>query len=124
MVDDSESDALLARKCYEKSGLSNPFLVLDTAVSLLAHLDLVADGIEPPPALVLLDIQMPEMDGFEALATVRSDPKFRLIPIVTMLTNSDDPLEIERSIELGADGFFTKPADLGRYVAFFDSLAP
>lgn len=124
MVDDSESDAFLARKCYERSKLDREFMILYSGQALLEYLDGVRAQTHTMPALVLLDINMPGKSGFEALTEIRAISDFRDIPIITMLTNSDDPRDANKSAKLGADGFFTKPADIDEYVAFFDSLAP
>lgn len=124
MVDDSESDSFLARKCYERSKLTKEFLTLPSAQALIDYLDGVRAGTEIMPALVLLDINMPGKNGFDALAEIRANPDFHDIPIITMLTNSDDPRDAKKSVELGADGFFTKPSDIVEYIRFFDSLAP
>jgi CheY-like chemotaxis protein len=122
LVDDSDDDALIARTCYEEAKLANPFVVLRGGRELLAHLDGVAAGTVPMPALVLLDINMPEMDGFEVLAAIRRRAEFTRVPIIMMLTNSDDPRDVARSAALGADGFQVKPFLLADYVAFFASL--
>jgi CheY-like chemotaxis protein len=76
------------------------------------------------PAVVLLDINMPGLDGFEVLQRIREREAFAQLPVIMMLTNSDNPRDIERAAELGANGFQTKPATMKEYVRFFDSLAP
>jgi CheY-like chemotaxis protein len=124
MVDDSESDAFLARKCYERSKLDRPLVYLSSGQALIEYLDEVSAGTKTMPALVLLDINMPNKSGFEALTEIRANSEFKDVPIIAMLTNSDDPRDADKSAELGADGFFTKPSDIAAYVAFFDSLAP
>jgi CheY-like chemotaxis protein len=124
LVDDSTDDTLVARRCYERSTLGNPFLSFSDGEDFLGHLDTVAQGKSPMPSLVLLDINMPGKDGFEVLDAVRSQPRFAEMPIVMMLTNSDNPRDIERAREHGADAFQTKPLRTKEYVAFFDSLAP
>jgi CheY-like chemotaxis protein len=109
MVDDNEGDLYIAERYYEKSKLSNPFMLMRDGPSLLDYLISVEAGREPMPVLVLLDINMPGMDGFEVLSRVRSRRAFSDMPIIMMLTNSDNPRDVERSEELGADGFQTKP---------------
>ncbi len=123
MVDDSESDAYLARKCYEKSSLTNEFVWLQDGEELIELLDGVKAGHSPMPALVLLDINMPHINGFELLAKIRSVPEFEVIPIITMLTNSNDPADIQKSKDLGADGYYTKPSEISDFVNFYNSLS-
>lgn len=122
MVDDSESDAFLARKCFERSSVPNEFVWLKSGEELIDFLGKVRTGKSPMPAVVLLDINMPGIDGFEALANIRSEPDFREIPVITMLTNSNDPRDVKKSQDLGANGYFTKPSDIDDFVAFYDSL--
>lgn len=122
MVDDSESDAYLARKCYEKSTATNEFIWLKSGEELIEFLEKVRDGQSPMPAVVLLDINMPGIDGFEALAKIRAVPVFKEVPVITMLTNSNDPRDIQKSRELGSNGYFTKPSDISDFIDFYNSL--
>ncbi len=122
MVDDSPDDILIARRCHRKSGLPNAFLPLNGGLELLAHLEDVDAGRAPMPAVVLLDINMPDLNGFETLARVRGHAAFVEVPVIMMLTNSDDPRDVKRAIESGASGLQIKPTRVRDYVAFFDSL--
>lgn len=63
------------------------------------------------PDIILLDIQMPVMDGFETLERLKSDPSTSQIPVIFLTAQRKDPLSIERGLELGADEFLTKPID-------------
>ncbi len=65
----------------------------------------------PAPALILLDLNMPRMDGREALAEIKSDPALRLYPVV-VLTTSRAEEDIVRSYQLGVNSFITKPVTL------------
>jgi CheY-like chemotaxis protein len=123
MVDDSDDDILLARLCYDASSMKNPFVPLTSGQALLAYLDGVEAGENEMPALVLLDINMPGLDGFEVLSRVRNRPMFANEPIIMMLTHSDYPADEATSRDLGANGFKTKPFERTKYIAFFDSLA-
>jgi two-component system response regulator len=64
---------------------------------------------EPPPRLVILDLHLPGIDGFEVLRRIRADRETSLVPVV-ILTSSDDPRDVDRSYVLGANGFVRKPA--------------
>jgi len=122
MVDDNEMDILIAVRCLKRSKLKSRLIGVRSGEAFLEHLDHVERGDEGMPALVLLDINMPGMDGFETLRRVRARAAFRALPIVMMLTNSDSPGDIERSRTLGATGFKTKPLRLEDHVAFFNGL--
>lgn len=90
---------------------------------MLKHMEAVRSGAEPVPALVLMDINMPELNGFETIRELRSVSDFSKIPVIVMLTNSDSDQDLERSLEVGANGFQTKDFDIARYTEFFNSLA-
>jgi chemotaxis family two-component system response regulator Rcp1 len=122
MVDDNEMDILIAVRCLKRSKLKNRLIGLRSGETFLEHLDRVERGGERMPALVLLDINMPGMDGFETLRRVRARAAFRALPIVMMLTSSDSPGDAERSRDLEATGFQTKPLRLEEYVTFFNRL--
>jgi CheY-like chemotaxis protein len=104
VVDDSENDTALLRRALAQEGIANP---LDTCVrgaDALVYLQNKA----VPPALVLLDIKMPGMTGFDVLTALKSHPDWQAIPVVIFST-SCQPHEVNESFVLGADGFLTKP---------------
>ena len=123
MVDDSHDDIDIARHCYAEAGIANPFLSLSSGAELLDYLRWVDAGRHPMPTLVLLDINMPAMSGFEVLRKIRRQEQFNAVPVIMMLTNSDNPRDIEVSRLFGANGFQTKFSDVLCYIEFFKSLA-
>ncbi|MCB9528707.1 MAG: response regulator [Myxococcales bacterium] len=123
MVDDSADDLVIAERCYRRSQLTHDFVTLSGGRALIEYIQAVDRGERPMPAIVLLDINMPDMTGFEALAAIRAMPPFAELPVIMMLTNSDSPRDTERSLALGASGLQTKPLRLQDYVAFFNGLA-
>ncbi|MDE3067422.1 MAG: response regulator [Verrucomicrobiota bacterium] len=66
------------------------------------------------PAFVLLDLKMPKMDGLEVLQQIKSDARFKNIPVV-MFTSSSEPTDVSRSYELGANAYVVKPADFPKF---------
>lgn len=96
---------------------------------MLNHLDLAVDGVEalaflrregkhanaPQPDLILLDLNMPRMDGREFLAIIKADPSFRRIPVV-ILTTSEAEQDILKSYDLHANCYISKPVDLDQFV--------
>ena len=121
MVDDSDSDIVLARFCYAGAGIPNPFVGMRSGGELLSYLDAVVLDGAVMPAVVLLDINLPGMSGFEVLAQTRARLEFRRLPVI-MITHSDYPEDMAKARELGANGFQTKPCRVEEYVAFFASL--
>lgn len=107
LVDDSADDAELSLLALRRSGIA-------------ADVDWVRDGVEAMRwleaggaqrvDLILLDLKMPHMDGYEVLRRVKADPAMRRIPIAVMASTHGTP-ELDRCFELGADGYLVKPLE-------------
>jgi CheY-like chemotaxis protein len=123
MVDDSEIDTLIMRKYFEKSDLTNEFLVFHLGEEFLAYMDETKAGQHPMPALVFMDINMPRMSGFDVLRELRKSRDFDAIPVVTFLTSSDNENDIERCHELNTY-MHEKFSDTEECVAFLNNLIP
>jgi CheY-like chemotaxis protein len=112
MADDDEDDRLLTREAMEEARLINDLRFVEDGVELLQYLrreGLFADpGAAPRPGLILLDLNMPRMDGRAALREIKADPALRQIPVV-VLTTSRAEEDILRSYDLGAASFISKP---------------
>lgn len=80
-----------------------------------------AAGSTTPPSVILMDVQMPRLNGIETVRLLRAMPHTRLIPIV-MFSNSDDPKDIEAAYSAGANGYLRKPSTAAGGAALFDSL--
>jgi len=109
MVEDSEEDIELTLRGLERAKLQNRIWTVRDGVQALAFLRREAPYQDAPrPDLILLDLNLPKLDGREALARMREDPRLRELPVV-VLTASDS--EQERSTVRAADAFMTKPVD-------------
>jgi len=110
-VDDQENDVLLSRLALQRAGLELPVYSVPGGMEAIAYLNAdppYQDRLRYPlPALVLLDIQMPHMHGFEVLRWVRKQPNFANLPVV-MLTGSRTKSIAETARLLGATSFFVK----------------
>lgn len=121
LVDDSEDDLLMARKVFSRLPFPH---TLETAASASEALDYLRrsgkhDGRKgAQPHLLLLDINMPGMDGFGLLRVLKADPELKKIPVI-MLTTSAAREDIRRSYECGAASFITKP---GSFEGFSDLM--
>jgi CheY-like chemotaxis protein len=115
LAKDNENDALLFRRAIEAAGVpANLHVVRDgqEAVDYLAGINAYTDRAKHPlPKLMLLDLKMPRMDGFEVLTILRNKLGFTRLPVI-VLTGSDNPSDIKRAYELGATSYFQKPTSL------------
>lgn len=122
MVDDEETEVMLVQRYLELTRIEREVKAFSDGQAFLEYLEKVQAGDEPMPAVVLLDVRMPQMDGYEVLQATRSRQPFQRIPPVLMFSNSKDERDIARSYELGADGYQVKPANQEEYRRFFEHL--
>ena len=114
LVEDNLNDIELTLAALEKSRLANPVVVARDGVEALDHLFRRSNagpedaGAAALPAVVLLDIKLPRVDGLEVLERIKADPRTRHVPVV-MLTSSREEQDLLRSYGLGVNGFVVKP---------------
>ena len=112
MADDDLEDQMLVKNAWQKSRLSNDLRFVDDGEQLMDYLSrrgAYADPLDSPrPGVILLDLNMPKKDGYEALEEIKNDPDLRRIPVV-VLTTSKAEEDIICSYNLGVSGFITKP---------------
>src|SRR5690606_2666837 len=89
LVDDNEGDVAIAKRCYNKANLNNRLLVMTGGEQFLHYMKLVEKGDSPMPSLVLLDINMSGISGFDVLSQLRTTERFRKAPYVVMYSHSD-----------------------------------
>jgi len=123
-VDDDDTELLLARKYHERSRVPNSLLTFASGEAFLVHMRRLADEPERMPAMVLLDGRMPTMSGVETIEALRATPAFDELPKVVLFSNSDEPSDIERALEAGADAYVVKPSSGRAYLDFLNSLVP
>ncbi len=111
LADDDPDDRELTQRALQRSRVRNTVRCVEDGEELLEYLrkeGRYADVDAPRPGLILLDLNMPRMDGREALEQIKKDPKLRKVPVV-VLTTSDAEQDIVRSYDLGVNAFVTKP---------------
>jgi CheY-like chemotaxis protein len=138
VCDDDEDDRMLTQQALEDAHISNNLAFVEDGEQLLDYLYQRGafageTGIAPRPGLILLDLNMPKLDGREALKTIKEDPTLRDIPVVVLSTSRLDE-DIARSYQLGVNSFITKPVTftglveamnvLGRYWLEIVELPP
>ena len=109
MADDDEDDRMLAQDALRESGTRATIQFVSDGVELLAHLRAAseAENERAMPDLLLLDLNMPRLDGRAALHEIKSHPKLRKLPVV-VLTTSNAPADIDASYAGGANSYITK----------------
>jgi len=114
LVEDQENDALFIKRALEDAGINEPIHTVRSGLEAMSYLSGDAPYHDrnkyPLPILVLLDIRMPDPDGFEVLRWIRHGPEFSKLPVV-MLTSSDRIHDADAAYRLGATSFFVKPLD-------------
>jgi CheY-like chemotaxis protein len=114
IIEDRADDVLLIQRAFKKAGIPNPVHAVCTGEDAIAYLigeGRYANRAEYPlPALILLDLKMPGIDGFDFLAWIRQHEGIRTIP-VAVLTSSSDRSDVNRAYRLGANTFFVKEFD-------------
>jgi chemotaxis family two-component system response regulator Rcp1 len=115
-VEDNPGDVALTREALDDAGLLYRLHVATDGQQALAFLRKEGDFADAPrPDLMLLDLNLPRMDGRETLAEIKKDHNFRRIPVI-VLTTSDAESDILASYNLHANCFITKPVDLDEFM--------
>ena len=111
LVEDNEGDARLAAEALKDGKISNNLHHVKDGIEAMQFLRKEAGYQDVPrPDVILLDLNMPRMDGFGVIETVRADPKHRDMPILTLTTESAPELK-QRARNAGATGWIVKPFD-------------
>ena len=117
LVEDDPGDVLMTQEAFEEHKVRNKLSVVsdgEEALSYLRHEGKFADA--PRPDLILLDLNLPRVDGREVLAVIKDDEDLRRIPVVVLTTSQADE-DILRSYSLHANAYVTKPVDFERFIA-------
>jgi CheY-like chemotaxis protein len=119
LVEDDEVDVMNVRRAFKKNNICNPLWVAGNGLDALE----VLRGSEMPSdrRLILLDLNMPRMNGIEFLRELREDPELRLTPVV-VLTTSDDERDRVDAYNLNVAGYILKPVTLTNFVEAMATL--
>ena len=124
LVEDNPHDLELTLVALERSQLANEVIVLRDGAEALDYLFKRGDydgRAEGNPAVMLLDLKLPRVDGLEVLKAVRDDDALRSIPIV-MLTSSREEPDLNRAYELGVNAYVVKPVEFKEFVSAISDL--
>lgn len=123
LVDDDQDDRFFLRQAIEEAGASVNIVEAENGLELLSLIrnDGQISGSHTLTALVLLDMNMPKMNGLETIAAIRSDPSIAAVPVV-MISTSSNPNLIESAYRAGVDNFITKPSSFAGFVDLSQEL--
>jgi two-component system response regulator len=111
LVEDNFNDELLTRRAFGKSNMTDRLMTINDGVEAL---DFLLHG-PVQPALVLLDLKLPRLDGLEILRRLRANERTRTLPVI-LLTSSDEAADRERGLAAGLNGYIRKPVDFSEFV--------
>jgi CheY-like chemotaxis protein len=118
LVEDDHVDVMTILRALKEIHVCNPVVNMENGEAALEHLR--APGVERP-CIILLDLNMPIMNGIEFLHMVKADPELRRIPVI-VLTTSEEQQDKVNSFNLGVAGYMAKPVDYRRFVEMMRSI--
>jgi len=124
LAEDSPADAEMAVDALRDARLANPIVHVEDGVEAMDYLlrrGAYADREDGLPAVLLLDIKMPRMDGLEVLKLVRSDESLKRLPVV-ILSSSREESDLARSWDLGVNAYVVKPVDVDQFFTAVKTL--
>lgn len=117
LAEDSPADAEMAIDALREARLANPIVHVEDGVEAMDYLmrrGAFADRVEGVPAVLLLDIKMPRMDGLEVLKQIRAEDSLKRMPVV-ILSSSREESDLARSWDLGVNAYVVKPVDIDQF---------
>jgi two-component system, chemotaxis family, response regulator Rcp1 len=122
LVEDNPGDVRLTREALKEAKFRNTVTVVGDGVEALAYLHRQGKySAATRPHMIMLDLNMPRMDGREVLEAIKKDPDLRRIPVV-VLTSSEAESDIARAYELHANCYVTKPVDIDHFLQVVKSI--
>lgn len=125
IIEDSPEEFEMVRIAFEEANLMNPIYHCDDGDEALDFLyrrgDYADPSKAPRPSIILLDLNLPGIDGREVLEEIKRDPSLKLIPVI-VLTNSNDERDIERCYRDGANSYICKPVNFQGFIESINKL--
>lgn len=119
LVEDNPDDEALTLRAFKKNGIPNTVVVARDGVEALNYLfgreQAQALASRPLPALILLDLKLPRIDGLEVLRHLRANARTATLPVV-VLTTSREPRDVDAAYRLGANSYIRKPVDFEQFI--------
>lgn len=116
LVEDNPDDVMITKRAFKKGKIRNKLFIVSDGIEALDFLQ-HRKGYEnsPVPSLILLDIKMPRMDGFEVLKKIKEDKNLKSIPVI-MLTTSERDTDIEKAYAIGCNSYIVKPVNFQKFL--------
>ncbi len=124
LVEDNRDDEELAIRALKKNNIPNAVVVARDGVQAIDYLFGTTQGAPAPPTLpqvILLDLNLPKLNGLDVLKKIRSEQRTRFLPVV-VLTSSKEEEDILNSYSLGANSYVRKPVDFGQFIEAVKTL--
>lgn len=118
IVEDDQVDVMTIRRAFKEIHVGNPIAHKENGEEALAYL---RDPEQPKPCIILLDLNMPVMNGFEFLSLVKQDDQLKRFPVI-VLTTSEEQQDKLNSFNLGVAGYMAKPVDYRQFVEVMRSI--
>jgi len=119
LIADNPDDQKLTLRALKKNNITNDVVIAEDGAQALDYLfgtgQFTGRDARKPPALVLLDLKLPKVDGLSVLARLRADARTKMVPVV-ILTSSKEEQDLVKSYELGANSYVRKPVDFLEFV--------
>jgi len=119
LVEDNQDDEDLALRALRKRNISNPIVVCHDGAEALEYVfgtgKYEGRNVAEFPAVTLLDLKLPKVDGLTVLQRIRADPRTKLMPVV-ILTSSNQEMDVARSYEVGANSYVRKPVEFEQFM--------
>lgn len=124
LVEDNTDDVELTLRALERNGFTNKVVTMRDGAQALDYLNrrgTYKDRQDSQPALILLDLKLPRVDGLEVLDQVKSNPELRAVPVI-MLTSSNQPRDVNQAYRLGVNSYICKPTDFSEFLGTVSSI--
>jgi two-component system, chemotaxis family, response regulator Rcp1 len=124
LVEDTQTDVLILQRALRESKTAHRLTVISNgrqALDYLLALNLPGCNAELAPDLILLDLDLPGLDGCQLLARIKNDPALRVLPVIVLTTSPRDE-DVLRTYHAGANTYFQKPTEFARYRDLVNTL--
>ena len=118
IIEDDQVDVMTIKRSFKEIHVGNPIIHKENGEEALAYLH---DPEQPKPCIILLDLNMPVMNGFEFLALIKQDEHLKRFPVI-VLTTSEEQQDKLNSFNLGVAGYMAKPVDYRKFVEVMRSI--